>query len=55
MYDLLIDINSDNRLKGVMPLAKLLQRVLHVASYYGETGDPKSDQQWDIGQLHNYS
>ena len=54
IYDSLIGINSNNRLKGVIiPLAKLLSRILHVASCYGETSDPKSTQHWDIERLHN--
>ena len=52
LYDSLISIDNDNRLKDVIiPLAKLLPCILHVISYYGEIGDPKSDQQWDIEQL----
>lgn len=53
VYDSLISINSDNRLKGVIiSLAKLLPRILHVASYYGDTGNRKGNQQWDIERLH---
>ena len=56
MYDSLIGINSDNRLKGdIIPLAKVLQRILHATSYYGKSGDPKSDKQWDIERLHDVS
>ena len=54
MYDSLRDINSDNRLKGVIiPLAKVLPRILHATSYYGKNGDPKSEEQWDIEWLHD--
>ena len=51
----LIDgINSDNRLKSVIiPLAKVLLRILHATSYYEKSGDPKSEEQWDIEQLHD--
>ena len=45
VYDSLIDINSDNRLKGVIiPLAKVLSRILHATSYYGKSSDPKSEK-----------
>ena len=45
VYDSLIDINSDNRLKGaIIPLAKVLPRILHATSYYGKNGDPKSEE-----------
>ena len=45
VYDSLIGINSDNRLKGVIiPLAKVLPRILHATSYYGKSGDPKSEE-----------
>ena len=54
MYDSLIGINSDNRLKGdIIPLAKVLPRVLHATSYYGKSSDPKSEKQWDIERLHD--
>ena len=54
VYNSLIGINSDNRLKGVIiPLARLLLYILHVIAFYGENGDPKDDQQWDIEQLHD--
>ena len=56
MYDSLISINNDNRLKCVIiPLAKVLLHILHVASYYGESGDPKSEEQWNIERLHDVS
>ena len=56
MYDSLICINNDNRLKCVIiPLAKVLPHILHVASYYGESGDPKSEEQWDTERLHDVS
>ena len=46
VYDSLIGINSDNRLKGaIIPLAKVLSRILHATSYYGKNGDPKSEEQ----------
>ena len=49
MYDSLIDINSDNRLKGaIIPLAKVLPCILHATSYYGKSGDPKGEEYWDI-------
>ena len=45
VYDSLIGINSDNQLKGVIiPLAKVLPRILHATSYYGKNGDPKSEE-----------
>ena len=45
MYDSLIGINSDNQLKGVIiPLAKVLPRILHATSYYKKNGDPKSEE-----------
>ena len=45
VYDSLIGTNSDNRLKGVIiPLAKVLPRILHTISYYGKSGDPKSEE-----------
>ena len=45
IYDSLIGINSNNRLKGVIiPLAKLLSRILHATSYYGKSSDPKSEK-----------
>ena len=54
VYDSLIGINSDNWLKGAkIPLAKLLPHVLYVTSYYGKSGDPKSEEQWDIERLHD--
>ena len=54
VYDSLIGINSDNQLKGVIiPLAKVLPRILHATSYYGKNGDPKSEEQWDIERLHD--
>ena len=54
VYDSLIGINSDNKLKGVIiPLAKVLPRILHATSYYGKNGDPKSEEQWDIERLHD--
>ncbi|RVW75300.1 hypothetical protein CK203_055335 [Vitis vinifera] len=38
-------INSDNRLKGaIIPLAKVLPHILHATSYYGKSGDPKSEE-----------
>ncbi|KAL6319152.1 hypothetical protein AAG906_011236 [Vitis piasezkii] len=44
VYDSLIGINSD-RLKGaIIPLAKVLPRILHATSYYGKSGDPKSEE-----------
>ncbi|RVW51725.1 hypothetical protein CK203_066631 [Vitis vinifera] len=46
VYDSLIGINGDNRLKGaIIPLAKVLSRILHATSYYGKNGDPKSEEQ----------
>ena len=54
MYDSLIDINSDNRLKSaIIPLAKVLSRILHATSYYEKSSDPKSEEQWDIERLHD--
>ena len=54
VYDSLIGTNSDNRLKGaIIPLAKVLLRILHATSYYEKSGDPKSEEQWDIEQLHD--
>ena len=54
VYDSLIGINSDSRLKvAITSLAKMLPRILHVTMSYGENGDPKGDQQWDIEQLHD--
>ena len=45
VYDSLIGINSDNRLKGaIIPLAKVLPRILHATSYYRKSGDPKSEE-----------
>ena len=53
-YDSLIGINSDNRLKGaIIPLAKVLLRILPATSYYGRSGDRKSEEQWDIERLHD--
>ena len=53
MNDSLIGINSDNRLKGaIIPLAKVLLRILHATSYYGKNEYPKSEEQWNIEQLH---
>ena len=37
----------------ITPLARMLPRILHVIVYYGENGDPKGDQQWDIERLHD--
>ena len=52
----MIGINSDNQLKcAIIPLAKVLQRILHATSYYGKSGDPKSEKQWDIERLHDVS
>ena len=54
MYDSLIGINSDNRLKGaIIPLAKVLPCILHATSYYGKSGDPKGEEYWDIERLHD--
>ncbi|KAL6334350.1 hypothetical protein AAG906_014751 [Vitis piasezkii] len=54
VYDSLIGINSDNRLKGaIIPLAKVLLRIFHATSYHGKNGDPKSEEQWDIERLHD--
>ena len=54
VYDSLIGINSDNQPNGVIiPLAKVLPRVLHATSYYGKSSDPKSEKQWDIERLHD--
>ena len=54
MYDSLIGINSDNRLKSaIIPLAKVLSRILRATSYYEKSGDPKSEEQWDIERLHD--
>ena len=54
VYDSLIGINSDSRLKAaITPLARMLPRILHVIVYYGENGDPKGDQQRDIERLHD--
>ena len=54
VYDSLIGINSDNRLKdAIIPLAKVLPRILHATSYYGRSGDRKSEEQWDIERLHD--
>ena len=45
VYDSLIGINSNNQLKGVIiSLTKFLLHIFHNASYYGDNGDPKSDQ-----------
>ena len=45
VYDSLIGINSDNRLKcAIIPLAKMLPRIFHATSYYGKNGDPKSEE-----------
>ena len=45
MYDSLIGINSDNRLKGaIIPLAKMLPRILHAISYYRKSGDPNIEE-----------
>ena len=44
VYDSLISINSDSRLKAaITPLARMLQCILHVIAYYRENGDPKGD------------
>ena len=45
VYDSLVGINIDTWLKGAfIPLTKLLPCILLVASYYGETDNPKSEQ-----------
>ena len=45
VYDSLIGISSNNQLKGaIISLAKFLLHIFHNASYYGDNGDPKSDQ-----------
>ena len=54
MYDSLIVINSDSRLKAaITTLARMLPRIFHVIAYYGENGDPKGDQQWHIKWLYD--
>ncbi|RVW41968.1 hypothetical protein CK203_091904 [Vitis vinifera] len=32
---------------------KVLSRILHATSYYEKSGDPKSEEQWDIERLHD--
>nr|CAN83433.1 hypothetical protein VITISV_010135 [Vitis vinifera] len=32
---------------------KVLLRILHATSYYGKSGEPKSEEQWDIERLHD--
>ncbi|RVW62080.1 hypothetical protein CK203_058931 [Vitis vinifera] len=29
---------------AIIPLAKVLPRILHATSYYGKNGDPKSEE-----------